>query len=240
MRVLTSSVAIAVRAAAFGIALAVEVSGCGSSVADCQFRCSANGACPADTTCSGGYCRTTTQGTCAAGAVIDAPSQRDAAICPATYTETVPSSASYYRIVPSDVWWNTEHACEVDAPGATHLVVFETTAEAADISSKVSGQMFFVGAVQAKDQSTPAAGWSWLTGAAVAPTAWVAGQPDDGTGTSLTELNQQNLASFDGVAGGLTDFDSASSGSPRLVGVCECDGAAVDATIRAQIPPDPT
>lgn len=167
-------------------------------------------------------------------AQLDAPSSFDPTLCPSTYTLSVTSSASRYRVRAADVWWNLRQACDNDAPGMTHLVVYDSVTEAAMLRANVSGA-FFVGAVQPRNQGAPAASWWWLTGAPVSNTFWQASQPDDGDGT---EDNHENLAIEGGA--GLRDFDSITDPSTQALGLCECDGKATESSIAAMIPQDPT
>lgn len=167
-------------------------------------------------------------------ASLDAPSSFDPSACPSTYTLSITSSASRYRVRTADVWWNLNRACDNDAPGMTHLVVYDSVAEAAMLRANVTGA-FFVGAVQQKNQAAPAASWWWLTGAPVSSAFWQVSQPDDGDGT---EDNHENLAVESGA--GLRDFDTVSDPSTQALGLCECDGKATAASIDAMIPQDPT
>lgn len=119
----------------------------------------------------------------------------------------------------------------------THLVVFDSPTEAAELHAVLTVP-FFVGAVQSQTQSSPSSGWSWLVGGAVTSAAWELAQPDDGDGV---ENDRENLAIDPGTAGGgLRDFDSVSSSSLQAQGLCECDGKPVASSVSSQIPPDPT
>jgi hypothetical protein len=96
---------------------------------------------------------------------------------------------------------------------------------------------YYVGAVQTRNQATPTAGWSWLTGEPITA-AWLIGEPDDGTGV---EANQENLAILDPATETLHDvFDAADMGHIEAGGVCECDGKPMSSFVRSQIPSDPT
>lgn len=168
---------------------------------------------------------------------VDAPPGFDPGMCPSTYTLTIPSSASRYRVRSSDVWWNHEQNCEGDTSGKSHLVVLDSDAEAGQLRQTVSGS-FFVGAVQSRNQTLPASGWSWLTGGAVGAGVWELAQPDDADGL---ESNRENLAiDSGGGTGGLRDFDTVSSSSLQAQGLCECDGKPASPSVASQIPSDPT
>lgn len=170
-------------------------------------------------------------------APVDAAPGFDPTTCPTNYVIMVPSSASRYRVRSPDVWWNHEQNCGGDTSGKSHLVVFDSASEAAQLRLMVSGS-FFVGAVQARNQTLATSGWSWLTGETIAAEAWELAQPDDGDGI---ENNRENLAiESGGAGGGLRDFDTVSSSSLQAQGVCECDGKPVSSSVSSQIPSDPT
>ncbi len=163
--------------------------------------------------------------------------------CPSSYTITVASSASQYRVVTTNApWWDHQATCQADLPGMTHLVVFDSVAEQTEVSSQLAAiaspptsGWYAVGAVQTMNQPNPGAGWRWLTGGPVA-TAWATGKPDDGGGGG--ETNQRNLAAI-APALGLLDIQTQWF-SPAVGAICECDGRATDGTVASQIPSDPT
>lgn len=185
----------------------------------------------------------TSAGADAAGdtAGVDAPPPVPITGCPSNYTLQVASSASWYRVETSGVWWDVRRNCEQDQPGRTHLVVLDTTAEQVEVTALVSnlspppGGMWHVGAVQDMNQAVPASGWHWLTGGPVAATGWSIGEPDDGNGT---ETNKCNLAVLDPGSGLLMDVDSLSSNPPDAGALCECDGQPISSAVAGQIPPD--
>jgi hypothetical protein len=175
--------------------------------------------------------------------MVDAPSGFDPGSCPTSYTVTTLVTASRYRIVRNDAtFWDSDTRCSNDAPGLTHLAVFETEAEAAALGALVGSSTpptnawYFVGAVQAPNQTTPSSGWSWLTGDPM-NLSWSAGDPDDGTGI---EQNRENLAVVDPM-GELHDvFEASDSGHVDAGSICECDGKATSSAVRNEIPHDPT
>jgi hypothetical protein len=152
----------------------------------------------------------------------DAPAQLpfDPAMCPTGYTNnTVTASPnSRYRVVGTPAKFSAQSTlCNADHPGWTHLVVLDTTQEATEIHAALGGTAYYVGAVQPRDQPTPATGWLQFTGAAVPAELWQSGQPND---NGDAENNEQNVAAADDSSGLMNDV----SGLYSYVAVCECDG----------------
>ena len=105
--------------------------GCGydAPFANCTVRCSASTGCPSGFSCSitDGWCRRTGSVTpCPMDA--QAPDAFDPSVCPATYTISLPSTTTRYRVAADGLdWMNANGACVADQTsptGFTHLVVF--------------------------------------------------------------------------------------------------------------------
>lgn len=169
-------------------------------------------------------------------AAIDAPSI-DAfvftpALCPVAYDRTTAAApGSRFRVITTQAVFSSQHAdCKDDAPGWTHLVVFDAQAEASAVGAMISA-FFYVGIVQAPSQAGVGQGWFKLTGGAHA-TSWSSQspqQPEDGD--EYVENNEENLA-VAGTNGALYDV----IGSTGYRAVCECDGLPIDPTVAALIP----
>jgi hypothetical protein len=155
------------------------------------------------------------------------------ALCPPAYNLTSPTSpGSRYRVIDVPAPFATQHAdCNDDLPSTwTHLVTFQSQAEAQDAADMLLAQYFYVGMVQAPNQASPELGWAWFDGSTTL-TAWDTGvaQPDDNGGG---ENNAQNLGVGDAGDGELQDVAGAAS----YEAVCECDGVPVDPAVAANIP----
>jgi hypothetical protein len=166
-------------------------------------------------------------------AAIDAPpidAAFDPATCPAGYTTTIAAAPqSRYRWITVDRAWLAQHQdCADDLPGATHLAVLDTVAEAQQIAAAAGGATSYqVGAAQAPAQATVLAGWYELTGEPVPAATWQSGQPNDNNGT---ENGEQNRGSVNASAGPLLqDIDSVFA----TRAVCECDGKPIAPAVAA-------
>ena len=174
-----------------------------------------------------------TDGVAIDAALIDAPpvdAAFDPATCPAGYTMTIAASPqSRYRWITVDRAWLAQHQdCADDLPGATHLAVLDTVAEAQQIAAAAAGATSYqVGAAQAPAQATVLAGWYELTGEVVPAATWQSGQPNDNDGT---ENGEQNRGSVNVSAGPLLqDIDLVFA----TRAVCECDGKPIAPAVAA-------
>lgn len=191
-------------------------------------------------------------GSCVSDGSIDAPpGSPDAAVdalplvCPVTYTVSLPSTTTRYRIIPTDdVYWDHAASCEADAAGKTHAAVLDTVQEAIDLEVELAlvtpmpnQGRFYVGAVQRPDATERDQDWIGLTGAPVSTGLWgIAAsmqQPDDGG--SATENQVEQLAVIQVGATYLLDV----RGNASYGMVCECDGLAIDATAAQYVADDP-
>lgn len=162
------------------VALAVAVSGCYSpGVADCQFSCGAGDSCPDGTSCMGGYCRTTSTGSCstigldaAVDAAVDAP---DEPTCP-----SAPSSGcgARFRLAGgkcavicggNEKWDASANLCSTGAWEAGKL---DTVAK---LDSVNPPGPLWIGASRAST-------WTWRDGSSVAAALWTGGATPTGGG----------------------------------------------------------
>lgn len=164
----------------------------------------------------------------------DAPPDA-AVVCPGTYDVTVAASTTHYRIVSTDGVFSAHHAsCNSDVPGATHLAVFDSDAELAQITALANAapqptdMRFYVGAVQLAGQTTTAAGWVQFTGGAVPASLWGPGHPEDSDNDETDHAQQ--LAAIDS---GFKMNDV--SGGFVYGAICECDGKQISAIAAAAI-----
>jgi hypothetical protein len=160
------------------------------------------------------------------------PPAFDPTMCPTGYSNnTVTASPnSRYRVINQGAGFTTHYTtCMNDHPGWTHLVVLDTMMEAMQIHAALSGNSYYVGAVQPPDQATVGTGWLQLTGEAVPTDLWQESQPNDNGDNN--ENNEQNLTAVDDSSGLMNDV----SGSFQYLGVCECDGKPIAPAAQAAI-----
>jgi hypothetical protein len=157
----------------------------------------------------------------------------DPSLCPAGYSQWSGSpNGSQYRLIATGGSFSAQNAdCADDHAGWTHIVVLDSTGEAALMKSSLTGGYILVGVVQAPSQATPGAGWFELTGDAMVPTMWGGGQPNDG-GDDV-ENNEQNVGA---MQVDVTDLINDVEASFQVGTVCECDGRPVDPTVATYIP----
>jgi hypothetical protein len=160
------------------------------------------------------------------------PTPFDLAMCPTNYTASLASTitASRYRVTQVGTATNLEAACAADHPGWTHLIVLDVATEGYQMAHALNpAVVFWVGAVQPKNQATPATGWVWFSGDPILATAWSSQQPNDNA--DGVENNEQNFAYVDSFNGTMND----SAPTYTFTGVCECDGVAVPANVATMI-----
>ncbi len=146
--------------------------------------------------------------------------------CPESYTVTIASSRSRYRITSTDLSFDEHHrACAADAPGATHLVTLNSVTEEIELAPEIAAVpmpargRFYVGAVQPPGQTVVDAGWLGFDGAPVPADVWAAGEPDDLD--DIEDSTEQRATVND------TRFMLDVSGPVPYGAVCECDGVAI-------------
>ena len=158
-------------------------------------------------------------------------------VCPASYTITLPSTASRYRVSDAAVnVFDAHRDCADDEPGATHLVNIQTLAEGAELGPHMDAQpmqpaqgRFYVGAVQRLGQTNVAANWIYLDGQDVFATMWRSSEPDDlddleDGREQFTVISDERLL-ID--VGGYSDYGM----------ICECDGIPIAPETAAVLPP---
>lgn len=154
------------------------------SVADCQFTCGANQDCPDGASCSAGFCRTRSTGTCASA--VDAPDPCPGAPvsppgCDVRFTFGG-STCGAICDKPQRSWPDAVTAC---MPG-WRLAVLDTVARRNAVP--LSGDSYWVGA----RRLTPTTPWFWTTGQAVENSAWDGGAPPgDGVNEDCALLDRQ-------------------------------------------------
>jgi len=161
----------------------------------------------------------------------------DYARCPATYTNNDLAGPSRYRVITDGHRaWEQSDACNLDLPGATHLVIFETAAELSRAvafvdhpRTGIAHDAVWVGGVQRPTAAQPRDGWLGFDGAALID-MWQPGDPDDG-GNSGEADHLEQFALIDRDSAGLADDD----GRLELGAICECDGKSVPAAVLAAI-----
>ena len=139
-------------------------------------------------------------------AAEDAPV--DAPPCPATYAGTG------YRVEPAlQLWIDAEHACEADAPGASHLVIIDDDAERAALTTLIQtipGDAW-VGVVRDPGGAAP---WPWryVTGEAASYAPWEGSEPNNMSGNQYVGVLRRS-------SGYLYDYGV----DQVMAAVCECD-----------------
>jgi hypothetical protein len=158
-------------------------------------------------------------------AIADAP-PFDVSMCPSTYNRMVAASQTRYRVIITDANFATHHAsCNSDLPGRTHLVVFDSPAEATQVAA-IAGAFFYLGGVQAPDSGSPNSGWFGFDGEPLVGT-WDPGEPID---IDNVENNEQNLAGSE-----LNAEHWDVGGAVVYNAVCECDGNAIPPQVLTMI-----
>jgi hypothetical protein len=137
--------------------------------------------------------------------------------CPASYTITVPSSSSRYRIVTDRAPFVDHHAACREELAATHLIAIDHAAELAEIFAHVGPSVgpVYVGAVQMPGELGVADGWQIFTGQVLPDQLWWFDQPND---ADHWESFDEQRAAVD-VTGKLHDV----SGAVPFGAICECD-----------------
>lgn len=163
----------------------LAVTGCyDPSVADCQFTCGASQDCPDGASCSAGFCRTRSTGTCAA-AVDAADSCPGAPASPTGCDMRFTLGGSACGVLcdkPQRAWQDAFLAC---MPG-WQLAVLDTLGRRNAVP--ISGDSYWVGARRA----TPISPWLWTTGLPVEDSAWDGSvTPGDGVGEDCAVLDRQ-------------------------------------------------
>lgn len=158
-----------------------------------------------------------------------------AVVCPTSGWLTISGSSSTYDVVSNSnelvSWWIAEQRCEAMGPGI-HLVVFETTQEAAGLASHyTSNKIYYLGTVQPGLPLHSYDGWRPIV---AAPTIsfWATNEPNDGgpAGSIVESGNEQALVADQ--SGRFRDENGHNAHNY----ICECDGKPLDPTVNIPQP----
>ncbi|HSD86025.1 MAG TPA: C-type lectin domain-containing protein [Kofleriaceae bacterium] len=144
--------------------------------------------------------------------------------CPASYSFTLPTTASRYRVVlEGKDWLSAEAACAADMPGSTHLIVLSVPGEwdALGAQSEIFLTNFvWVGLSDRKTEGTfiPVTHEDTNGYPAAMKTPWAPGLPTNGGA---------DCAQMEPVTGLLHDISCTDSQNY----ICECDRHADDPTL---------
>jgi hypothetical protein len=180
MRVLNRAIAVLCAAGAVAVA-----DGCfAPTVADCQFTCGADNACPAGTSCMGGFCRDTTTGTCTVSTVTDAArpdGTTDATSCPSApcgATGVAVTTGGCAALCTQQVSFaGATELCGSDsgATAAWHIAILDTAAKRTAFGEVLPTSIGWIGLSQT------ATIWHWLNAAsevqATTEPPWASGEP---------------------------------------------------------------
>lgn len=159
-----------------------------------------------------------------------------AVACPASYTITLPSSRTRYRLINTTAqFWGQHSACNADLPGATHLANLETRQELDELVTAASagGNEIYLAGVQDPLAVTPDVGWIDFRGKPTPLDQWSIGQPNDNN--DIEPDHEQNILLLHRSDNGLQDRD----GSEQNRAVCECDRHPVSELAQSFIDSDP-
>jgi hypothetical protein len=116
-------------------------------------------------------------------------------------------------LATAGLWLDAEHACELDAPGASHLVVIDDDAERALLATLIQALPgdAWVGIVRDPGGQSP---WPWrlVTGGAASFAPWEGSEPNNMSGNQYVAVMRK-------TSGFLYDYGIDQS----LYAVCECD-----------------
>lgn len=147
-------------------------------VEDCQFRCGSGDACPAGTSCMGGFCRGEATGVCAAAdACLTAPSP-PAGCGPKAALDGATACAA---ICPGPRSW-LEARMDCAAAG-WQLGILDSPGKLASVPQALGPR--WIGARRASSSSP----WLWIDGTPIANEAWSNGTaPGNGSGDDCAVL----------------------------------------------------
>jgi len=170
-----------------GLVASLAMAGCyAPALDDCQFECGANNACPDGLTCSAGYCRSSTAGSCATGGEADGgadtalASTIDSGVaCPASPCDGTPVAVGDHCAVVCAPQSFTA-ATTICASG-WRLAIADTGPARAALETAFPGTRAWVGLMKTNGGVS---GWQWLTTPRTdqptdlaAHPPWAAGEP---------------------------------------------------------------
>lgn len=159
---------------------------------------------------------------------VDQGAGFDAATCPASYRAALPGPSRYRLITAGAPAWVQSDLCNLDLPGATHLVVLETMPEVVAVSGLVDAtggiarNAVWIGGVQEIRALTPRDNWLGFDGQPLID-AWHTGEPNDG---SIEDHREQ----FVQIQLGRRYFTD-SAGTDSNGALCECDGKSLPSNV---------
>lgn len=204
--------------------------------------CSASGACPSDWSCVSEYCERPGVGAALGDAqtnespdvVPDLDAGFDYAQCPASYNASLPGPTRYRVIPDGHRAWEQSDNCNLDLPGATHLVILETDIEAQAVVAfmqtdrGIADGAVRIGAFQRRVATQTAAEWLGFDGRPLVD-AWNPGEPND-----LDDDEGDHSEQFVNIQRGYPGMND-SGGAFAAGALCECDGKALSADVIAAI-----
>jgi hypothetical protein len=144
------------------------------------------------------------------GSDIDASGDGAMLQCPASYVMLGTQSSRYLAIDNSVVWLTAEQMCEADG---AHLVIIDDATEQSLVFQTLPAQNIWLGVTD----RVAIGSFRKVTGGAATFLPWDGGEPD---------VAAAECVYMDSLTSRFADQDCASGRRA----VCECDGAAADAT----------
>jgi hypothetical protein len=148
----------------------------------------------------------------------------DFATCPSSYNLSLVGPSRYRLLTGGGTAAGQSDLCIADAPGATHLVVFDSLTELNAVGALVdgtnlAGNAVWIGAVQQRAATRPDERWLGFDDVPLVD-QWYDNEPNDGRG------NEGHREQFVQIIRNRHYFTDAanSSGAGAL---CECDGKPV-------------
>lgn len=199
--------------------------------------CGPGATCPSGLVCDGTICRAPSE----LSPLPDAPDPPvgfDISTCPATYTTMLPgfsTTTSRYRLLKTGADAATQSdLCNADLPGRTHLIVFESLAEAdavaqlvndTSIMPQISQNAIWIGAVQLRTALTPAEGWIGFDDQPLLEGLWsLSGIPEPDDQGGMENDHREQFAEMERTESGrLADNENANQSGA----LCECDGKPI-------------
>jgi hypothetical protein len=160
----------------------------------------------------------------------------DYARCPASYQAALLGPSRYRVLGDGHRAWEQSDTCNLDLPGATHLVILETADELARVAGflahandGIAHNSLWVGGVQRRTTTRPGESWIGFDGAPLLD-SWNNGEPNDDGGSGENDHKEQ-FAMIEHNHDGLADAAGNISGGA----LCECDGKRLSPDVVATI-----